>query len=84
MDFFYELLDTYEVEKNKGIPIGNLLSQYFANMYLGVLDHEIKDNLQIKGYIRYMADWGIFKKQQSSASTFYSLAKFSKIPWITS
>lgn len=42
------------------MPIGNLLSQYFANLYLGVLDHELKDVLKVPGYVRYMDDFIIF------------------------
>jgi hypothetical protein len=41
----------------KGIPIGNLTSQYFANIYLCELDHYIKTQLRIKGYVRYMDDF---------------------------
>ncbi len=40
----------------KGIPIGNLTSQYFANFYLSGLDHYIKEVLRIPFYIRYMDD----------------------------
>lgn len=41
---------------NKGLPIGNLTSQYFANHYLAVADHFIKENLRIPAYVRYMDD----------------------------
>lgn len=44
----------------KGLPIGNLTSQHFANLYLGKLDHFLKDELSINGYIRYMDDFIIF------------------------
>ena len=44
----------------KGIPIGNLTSQLFANVYLGQLDHLIKERLRIKGYVRYMDDFLLF------------------------
>ncbi len=44
----------------KGLPIGNLTSQHFANFYLGELDHYLKDRLGIKGYIRYMDDMLLF------------------------
>lgn len=44
----------------KGLPIGNLSSQYFANYYLGLVDHFIKEKLQIKAYLRYMDDMLIF------------------------
>lgn len=36
------------------IPIGNYTSQFFANIYLNELDHYVKEELQIKYYIRYM------------------------------
>jgi len=40
-----------------GIPIGNLTSQLFANIYLNELDHFIKEVLKEKHYIRYMDDF---------------------------
>ena len=40
----------------KGLPIGNLTSQFLANVYLDRFDHYVKDELGIKGYIRYMDD----------------------------
>jgi RNA-directed DNA polymerase len=40
----------------KGLPIGNLTSQHFANLYLGPLDHFIKETLRVRGYCRYMDD----------------------------
>lgn len=42
--------------KKKGIPIGNLTSQLFANVYLNELDHFIKERLHARYYIRYMDD----------------------------
>jgi len=44
----------------KGLPIGNLTSQHFANLYLGELDHHLKERLQVKGYLRYMDDLLLF------------------------
>lgn len=41
----------------KGVPIGNLTSQYCANLYLGVLDHFVKERLRLRGYVRYMDDF---------------------------
>ncbi len=38
------------------IPIGNYLSQYFANLYLSGFDHWLKEQKQIKYYIRYNDD----------------------------
>jgi hypothetical protein len=39
-----------------GLPIGNYTSQWFSNFFLQGLDHHIKEDLQIKYYIRYMDD----------------------------
>jgi RNA-directed DNA polymerase len=43
-----------------GLPIGNLTSQLFANIYLHELDFYIKNVLKCKYYIRYMDDFVIF------------------------
>ncbi len=47
-------------ERKKGLPIGNLTSQFFANIYLNQLDHFIKDELGIKKYVRYVDDFAVF------------------------
>ena len=39
-----------------GMPIGNLTSQLFANVYLNELDQFVKHELRIRHYIRYMDD----------------------------
>lgn len=49
-----------------GIPVGNLTSQLFANVYLDMLDHYVKEELRAKYYVRYMDDFIILspdKKQ---------------------
>jgi len=46
---------------NKGLPIGNLTSQFLANVYLDPFDHFIKEKMRIKGYLRYMDDFVLFK-----------------------
>lgn len=43
--------------KDKGIPIGNLTSQIFANIYLNELDQFVKHQLRIKYYLRYADDF---------------------------
>jgi retron-type reverse transcriptase len=46
----------YRNEINKGMPLGNLTSQIFANIYLNEFDHWIKEELKLKYYIRYVDD----------------------------
>lgn len=60
LDVFNQIIDSYETNENKGLPIGNLTSQYFANHYLSSMDHYIKENLKVKEYVRYMDDFLIF------------------------
>lgn len=45
-----------EIEAPLGIPIGNLLSQLFALIYLNPFDHFVKRTLKIKHYVRYVDD----------------------------
>ena len=49
----------FECDENHGVPIGNLTSQIFANLFLSVFDHWIKDFLGIKEYGRYVDDFFI-------------------------
>ncbi|HRD81059.1 MAG TPA: reverse transcriptase domain-containing protein [Saprospiraceae bacterium] len=53
---FYAIIDSYEASPERGVPIGNLSSQYFANHYLTGLDRFIKQELRVKAYVRYMDD----------------------------
>lgn len=47
-------------ERRKGLPIGNLTSQFFGNVYLNGFDHFIKDTLGCKAYLRYVDDFAVF------------------------
>ena len=40
-----------------GLPIGNLSSQFFANVYLDALDQFVKHRLKVKRYVRYVDDF---------------------------
>ena len=44
------------IDSADGLPIGNYLSQYFANYYLTYFDHWIKETKQVKYYFRYADD----------------------------
>jgi retron-type reverse transcriptase len=47
-------------ERRAGLPIGNLTSQLFANVMLDPLDHFIKEELRLGGYVRYCDDFCCF------------------------
>jgi len=44
------------IDSTSGLPIGNYLSQYFANFYLTYFDHWMKENKRVKYYFRYADD----------------------------
>lgn len=46
----------------KGMPLGNLTSQFFANVYLNELDQFVKQQLCVKYYLRYVDDFVIFEQ----------------------
>jgi len=50
--------------RRKGIPIGNLTSQFFANMYLNGFDHFVKETLLCKAYLRYVDDFLCFHQSK--------------------
>ena len=43
--------------KDCGLPVGNLTSQFFANVYLNALDQFVKHELKAKHYVRYVDDF---------------------------
>ncbi len=51
-------------QRQTGIPIGNLTSQFFANLYLDDFDHWLKENRRVPGYIRYVDDFFIFGRDR--------------------
>ena len=48
----------------RGLPLGNLTSQFFANVYLNELDQFVKHQLKAKYYIRYVDDFVILHKNK--------------------
>lgn len=53
-----------ESRPGRGIPIGNLTSQHFANLYLDPLDHWIRQELRPAAYLRYMDDFVLFGRSR--------------------
>ena len=56
-------------ERQKGMPLGNLTSQFFANVYLNELDYFVKQSLQAKYYIRYVDDFVILHSSKEQLQT---------------
>jgi len=64
----------------KGMPLGNLTSQFFANVYLNELDYFIKHKLKSKYYIRYVDDFIILHNSKEQLETWkYEINKFLRV-----
>jgi len=48
--------DLFAINRPRGLPIGNLTSQFWANCYLNPFDHFVKRELHCQGYLRYVDD----------------------------
>ncbi len=61
-----QILNNFNTKiKGKGMPLGNLTSQFLANVYLNELDYFIKHKLKAKYYIRYVDDFVLFNNSCS-------------------
>lgn len=61
--------DLWAVTRPKGLPIGNLTSQFFANVLLDTVDHFVKEDLRIRGYVRYADDLVLFADSKDELRT---------------
>jgi retron-type reverse transcriptase len=50
--------------RGRGLPIGNLTSQWFANLVLDRVDRYAKEVLRVPGYVRYMDDFVLFAEKR--------------------
>ena len=57
--------DLWAVHRPRGLPIGNLTSQFWANCYLNPLDHFIKRKLKCRAYLRYVDDMLLFAEDKA-------------------
>ena len=53
------------LNRRRGIPIGNLTSQFFANIYLNGFDHFVKEDLKCRYYIRYVDDFVVLDNDKA-------------------
>jgi len=70
------IIKSFSVLPNKGLPLGNITSQLFANIYLNELDRFIKHELKEKYYIRYCDDFIILKSDKGYLEEFIASVGF--------
>ena len=59
-----KILKNLPKKTSKGMPLGNLTSQFFANVYLHELDYFVKHKLMAKYYVRYVDDFILLNKSE--------------------
>lgn len=57
--------DLFAALRPTGLPIGNLTSQFWANVYLHELDQFVKQKLRVPAYLRYMDDFVLFSDEKA-------------------
>lgn len=55
-----DLIEKFTPKEGKGLPIGNLTSQLYANVYGTIVDRLLTQTLKVKNAVRYMDDTVIF------------------------
>lgn len=58
--------DLFAVSRPRGLPIGNLTSQFWANVYMNELDQFVKHTLRCRGYVRYVDDFLLFADDKAT------------------
>jgi retron-type reverse transcriptase len=65
LDIIFMIINSFHVKPGKGLPLGNVTSQLFANIYLNELDQFAKHELKAKYYIRYCDDFIILHEDKT-------------------
>ena len=65
-----EIIESFEASRQnlferRGVPIGNLTSQIFANIYMNEFDQFVKHNLKVEYYARYTDDFIIISTNKA-------------------
>ncbi|MFZ5903221.1 MAG: reverse transcriptase domain-containing protein [Chloroflexota bacterium] len=55
----------FALQRPRGLPIGNLTSQFWANVYLNELDQFVKRKLKVRAYLRYVDDFLLFSNDKA-------------------
>jgi RNA-directed DNA polymerase len=69
LELFSRIIAGYQTAPGRGLPIGSLTSQHFANFYLGWLDRFVEESLHARGYVRYMDDFVIWGQDERTLRT---------------
>ncbi len=74
-----QIVESFEKQPGIGLPLGNVTSQLFANIYLNELDQFIKHSLHVKYYLRYCDDFIIIGNDQDLLKEVQEINHFLQI-----
>lgn len=72
------IIDSFNTLPNKGLPLGNVTSQLFANIYLHELDLHIKHQLKEKFYLRFCDDFIVLRRENNFKQYYLDVQQFLK------
>lgn len=61
-----KIVQSFSVSPGKGLPLGNLTSQLFANVYMDAFDRYVKHGLGIRWYVRYADDFVVLSHDRAA------------------
>lgn len=64
LDLIFRVIDSFCAQAEKGMPLGNVTSQLFSNVYLNPFDQFIKRTLREKFYLRYADDFAVLSRDK--------------------
>jgi RNA-directed DNA polymerase len=56
----------FAINRGRGLPIGNLTSQFWANVFMNPFDHFVKRQLGCKAFLRYVDDFALFSNDKNT------------------
>jgi retron-type reverse transcriptase len=66
IDLLTEIIKSFEIRPGKGVPLGNLTSQLFVNIYMNKFDQFVKHKIKAKYYVRYADDFVFLSTDRSA------------------
>jgi RNA-directed DNA polymerase len=80
--WFDRILRTYQTKPGRGLPIGSLISQHLANVYLSPLDHWLQGSGQVQSIVRYMDDVVVWGNDSGDLKRLESEVRSFLIEWL--
>lgn len=75
VQLLHEVVGSFSVAPNIGLPLGNLTSQLFVNVYMNEFDQFMKHGLRVKHYLRYADDFAILSYDRNLLEAYLPLVR---------